>query len=436
MANDQKGIHVSRRGFFKTTALASMAATFPAAVLPATSLAGQSTLSGLKPSPAGTKRNLLFLSDVPENYEKLIESIKSIKEYEILVTSMKVDFRKPQNVLKSIQDSNADILLIRLPGIGTSSRHIAEGMGTLDIPVILLPQNLDLIMLEVDLAAAFQMKGTNALVANSEERVIELIKIVAAPRILEGKRALVFGKPFGSSSVPMPNFSEDYIYKHTGVRIEHRPIEELKPLMEGVDEAAARKEMERWKREAVKIIEPTDEAILASSRLYVGLRSLIDQEGLSAISIDCLSYSFGPDTSIPTPCLAFTRLRDEGVPATCEADVCMMLSSMLLNEISRRPSFVCNVSEVNTQASTTVLRHCVAPTKILGADAAPQPYNLRDYHGMGRGVSAEMEFPIGLDVTMGGFSKDLKDFMLWPGKIQPGIDDIATPPFKNAPPEM
>jgi hypothetical protein len=37
---------------------------------------------------------------------------------------------------------------------------------------------------------------------------------------------------------------------------------------------------------------------------------------------------------------------------------------------------------------------------------------------------------------MGGFSKDLKDFVLWPGRIQPGIYDMDTPSFINAPPGM
>jgi hypothetical protein len=291
-------------------------------------------------------------------------------------------------------------------------------------------------MWETDLAASFRIKGTNALLANSEEHAIDLIKIVAAPRPLEGQRALIFGRPFRSTSIPAPNLNEHYVSKRTGVRIEHRPIDELKHLIKAVDEAAARKEMERWKREAVKISGPSDKAILDASKMYILLRSIVNQEGLSAISVDCLSYSFSPDRSLPTPCLAFTRLRDEGICATCEADVCMMLSSMLLQEISQRPSYVCNVSSVNTQTSTTVLRHCVAPTKIFGDDAPPQPYNLRDYHGMGKGVVPEIEYPIGLDVTMGGFSKDLKEFVLWPGRIQPGIDDKATPSFQNAPPEM
>ena len=433
MGNDQKGIQFNRRDFIKTTALAGMAA----AALPVTGFAGQSAISGSKPGPAGTKRNLLFLSDVPENYERLIESIRSIREYEILVTPIKVDFRKPEDILKSIQDKDADILFMLLPTMGFSSRHIAEGMGTLDIPVILLPISFDLILWETDLAASFRLKETNALLANSEEHAIELIKIVAAPRPLEGQRALIFGKPFSSTSVPMPNLNEDYIYKRTGVQVEHRPIEDLRQLMKaGVDEAAARKEMDRWKGEAAKIDGPTDKVILDCSRIYVLLRSIVEKEGLSGISIDCLSFTFGPDTSLPTPCLAFTRLRDEGISATCEADICMMLSSMLLQEISQRPSFVCNVSSVNTQTSTAVLRHCVAPTKIFGANAPQQPYNLLYYHGMEKGVVPEIEYPIGLDVTMGGFSKDLKDFVLWPGRIQPGIYDMDTPSFINAPPGM
>jgi len=91
---------------------------------------------------------------------------------------------------------------------------------------------------------------------------------------------------------------------------------------------------------------------------------------------------------------------------------------------------------VNLQTSSTILRHCVAPTKIFGSDAPQQPYILTDYHGMGKGATPQVEYPAGLDVTIGGFSKDLKNFVIWPGRVQAGIDDRATPSFKDAPPEM
>ncbi|MBN1973550.1 MAG: hypothetical protein JW787_07915 [Sedimentisphaerales bacterium] len=431
MVNNQKGFHLNRRGFIKTTALAGMAAT-----LPTSSFAEKSIVSGSKPSPAGKKRNLLFLTDVPENFVNLIESIKSIKEYEINVITIKTDFQNHQELLKAIQEKNADIILMRLSAnVTMSSRFIAEGMGTLDLPVILLPVNYDLIMWETDLAASFRIKGTNAIVANSEDHALELIKIVAAPRPLEGQKAMVFGKPFNSTSIPAPNLNVDYVYKLTGVRIEHRPIDDLKQLLKDVDMAAARKELEKWKNGAKKVIGPTDEMMLHCAKMNVLLHSLIEKENLAAVSIDCLSFSFGSDTTIPLPCLAYTELRDEGITAACEADIYMMLSSMLMQSVSGRPSFQSNVSSVDVEKSTAILRHCVTPTKIYGSNAPQIPYNLRDYHGMGKGVVPEIEYPVGLDITMGGFTKDLKSFLIWPGRIVKGIDDTGTPSFiQNAPP--
>lgn len=420
-----------------------------ATTLPVTGLTGCSTTSGLKPSPAGKstitttvgtkpspagrKRNLLFSSDDPNKLGHLIESIQSIKGYDFQVTPIKIDYQKLQESAAAIREHNADILVINLPAMGISSARIGDYLDNSNIPVIVLSANPDLMMLEADTVARLRRNGINSVLANSESKVLELVKIFSAPRILEGKKALVFGKPFDSSSVPALHLNEDYIYKHTGVRLGYRPISELKPLLDMVDEAEARKEMERLKKEAVKIVEPSDDAILKACRMYVLLRSLIDRERLSAVSIDCLSFSFSQKPILPLPCIAYTRLRDEGISAPCEADVCMLLSSLLMQEISRKPSFFHNVSEVDTEKSVAILRHCVAPTKLLGADVAPLPFNLRDYHGFGRDIVPEVKFPAGVEVTMGGFSKDLKDFVIWPGRIQPGKHDMETPSFKNVP---
>ncbi|MBN1831934.1 MAG: twin-arginine translocation signal domain-containing protein [Deltaproteobacteria bacterium] len=431
MGNNQKGIHISRRGFMKTTALASIAAT-----LPATNLVGQSTITttvGTKPSPEGRKRNLLFSSDNPERFKTLIESIQAIKEYDFHVTPIKIDYQRLEESTTVIQDRDADILAITLPGMGISSARIGDYLDNPSIPVIVFAANPDLIMLEADAVARLRRKGINSVLANSESHFLELVKIFAAPRILEGKKALIFGRPFDSSSVPAPHLNADYIYKHTGVRLEYRPISELKPLLEMVNKSEARKEMERLKKEAVKIVEPTDEAILEACKMYVLLRSLIDREGLSAVSIDCLSFSFSQKPIVPLPCIAYTRLLDQGIAVPCEADVCMLLSSLIMQKISEKPSFFHNVSEVDTKKSVAILRHCVAPIRLLGADAEPLPFNLRDYHGFGRDIVPEVEFPVGVEVTMGGFSKDLNNFVIWPGRIQPGIHDMETPSFQNVP---
>jgi len=426
---DQKPAHVGRRDFIKATTLAGIAGT-----LPGVGLNAQNTPIPSKPRSTGKTRKVLFISNSPSNYEKLIDSIKAIREYEFEVVPLQVSLQlKPQEVVRSVRELRPDILILR-PSVRTADGNIgniAASMAEVDIPVILVPVNLDLIMMDSDLVAAFRTRGANTVLANSEEHAVELVKIFAVPRILDRSQALIFGRPFDSTSVPMGHLNGDSFYRKTGFRIQYRPVEDLMPLLEEVEEAEATKEMERWKSEAVKVLEPSDKTVFDSARMYLLLRSLVEEEGLAAISIDCLSYSFSGEPPLPLPCLAFTRLRDDGITAPCEADICALLTSMVLQEISRKPAYQCNLSEMDFQNSTAVLRHCVAPLQLMGRDAPPLPYNLRDYHGMGKGATPEVEFPIGIDVTLGSFSKDLESFVLWPGKTQSRLNDIDNSPIGN-----
>ena len=433
--------HIGRRGFIKVSALAGAAA---ATVLP-TGCGGIDTAgSGLeavgaetetrrffKAGPTGNKRNLLFLTDAPQRYEPLFDKIRTIAGYEITVSPIEVNLQTSARTLSGDQVKEADVIVMVMPQMATSAGRVAESMPATNCPIILFPVNFDLIMLEADVAAQFREKGVNTLLANSETQLLEFVKIAAAPRILEGKKAVIFGRPMDSSSVPTGGLSEDYIYQCTGLRLQYRPIEELRDRLENISDEDAQAEMERWKGEATEVTETVDRAILDSSRLYHLLRTIIEQEQLNGISIDCLSFSFNNEPILPYPCLSFTRLRDDGYAVPCEADVCGMLSSMVLQTIGKRPSYFCNVSEAKEPVATVVLRHCVAPLKMMGGDAPAMQYRLRDYHGTGRGATAEIQFPVGVDVTMGGFSKDLREFVAWPGRIVSRDRDTDTPSFAN-----
>lgn len=431
MQKDKKPVRVDRRDFIRTTTLAGMAGA-----LSGSGLLAQDTPRHSVPRNADRTRKVLFVSDSPSSSAHLIDSIRAIRDYEFQVIPIQASLQqKPQEVARSIREHSPDILLLR-PTVRTVLGNIgaiAVSMAEVEIPIILLPVNLDLIMMDTDLVAAMQTRGAHAILANSEAHTVELLRIFAVPRILDGRRALIFGRPFDSTSVPMSHLSGDSVYRKTGLRLQYRPVEDLMPLLEKVDATAAMKEMERWKKEAARVLEPSDQTILDAARLYVLLRSLVEKEGLAAISIDCLSFSFSGKPPLPLPCLAFTRLRDEGIAAPCEADVCALLTSMVLQEISRKPGYQCNVAEVDRQQSSAVLRHCVAPVRWMGQNAPPLAYNLRDYHGMGKGATAEVMFPAGIDVTLGLFSKDLQSFVLWPGKTQARVNDIESSPILNAP---
>ncbi len=149
---------------------------------------------------------MLFASDSLSSYEKLIGSIKAIREYELQVIPMEASLqKKPQEAARSVRELSPDILLIR-PSVRPAVKNIgniAVSMADPDIPIILLPANLDLIMMDSDLVAAMRTRDANAILANSEAHAVERIRIFAVPRILDGKQALIFGRPFDSTSVPM-----------------------------------------------------------------------------------------------------------------------------------------------------------------------------------------------------------------------------------------
>ncbi|MGD9157344.1 MAG: hypothetical protein PVG39_02965 [Desulfobacteraceae bacterium] len=420
---NQKRINTGRRDFIKTITLAGMAATLPGAAF-----ADRSSAGVIRSRPAGGKKNLLCLSNNPSEHEKYMESMRSIPGVDLRVSSIKVNYQNPDEIVRTIHGQDMDILLLILPRMTFSFGKLSDTMGDLDIPVIVLTINPELIPIDANFASSLRGNGANITFAISRDQALERIRIAASPGILEGSKAILYGRPFDSTTVTSHNLNEDLVYRRTGVKLKFRPIEELAALYKEVNAADAVKEIERWKREAKEIKGVSDKTLIDACRLYILLRSIVKKEGLSAISIDCLGFTLSPEPILPYPCLAFSRLRDEGITAACEADVCSMLSSMFLEEISRKPSFMCNLMSVNHPDSKITVSHCTAPLKLNGPNNPQMKYKLHSYHGFGKGAVPEVEFPIHGQVLTGGFSKDLKSFALWPGRIESQVDTDNAPP--------
>ena len=406
-----------------------------AAAMPGTVLADQGIDAAIRPRRvrAGGRKKLVCLSNNPQEHEKFIETMGSIPGTDLQVSSIKINYQDSEEIMRIIHEQKMDILLMILPRMTFSFGKLCDTMGDIDIPVVVLTVNPDLIPIDANLASSLRGNGANVTFAISRDQALERIRIAASPWILEGRKAVLFGRPFDSTTVTSHNLNEDTVYQHTGVKLKFRPIEELAAIYREVDARDALNEMERWKSEATEVSGVPDKTIIDSCRLYVLLRSIVEKEGLSAVSIDCLGFTMSPDPILPYPCLAFARLRDEGITAACEADVCSMLSSMLLEEISRRPSFMCNLMTVNPQNSKITVSHCVAPLKLKGLDAPQMSYRLHDYHGSGKGAVPEVDFPTHGQVLTGGFSKDLKSFALWPGRIESQVKDTNHTKSKNSP---
>jgi len=137
--------------------------------------------------------------------------------------------------------------------------------------------------------------------------------------------------------------------------------------------------------------------------------------------MDCL----GPITrrEILPPCVAFSRLRDEGMLGTCEADWNAAISTRLTDLLFDRPGFMQDPAP-NTVNNTLMGAHCTCATKLDGFDKPPAPFILRSHSESNLGVAMQVLWRVGQEVTIMKFQGP-ESIILGTGRVLRNID---TPP--------
>ena len=173
-------------------------------------------------------------------------------------------------------------------------------------------------------------------------------------------------------------------------------------------------------KRARKIVEPKKEDILEAAKNYVVCRRLMAAENCQGISVDCLRK---PSIYHRPPCMAFSRLLDEGIVAACEADWNAAISMLLTHLLFERPGFMQDPSP-NTVNNTLIGAHCMSATKLDGFNKPTRaPYILRHYH-TGTSVALQVLWRIGQKVTVMKF-RGPDNIILGTGRL---VSNIPQPP--------
>ena len=218
------------------------------------------------------------------------------------------------------------------------------------------------------------------------------------------------------------NKAEDKKLDVIGTTLHYLPsrrfLEESKKVQES-DEMRAM--ADNYTRNAKKIVEPTKKDILAAAKNYFVCRRLMAAENCQGFSMDCL----GPVSNrlIQPPCMAFSRLRDEGGLGTCEADWNAAISTRLTNLLFDRPGFMQDPAP-NTVNNTLMGAHCTCATRLDGFDKSPESYILRSHSESNVGVAMQVLWRIGQKVTIMKFQGP-ESIVLGTGRV---LRNIETPP--------
>ncbi|MFZ5830931.1 MAG: hypothetical protein ACOY3P_12630, partial [Planctomycetota bacterium] len=181
------------------------------------------------------------------------------------------------------------------------------------------------------------------------ERAARLLRVFP---LLKKSRVLVF-EPFRGTS---PACSIDAVREKLGVEVVVVGQDRFDALLAAVDEAKANADADEWLKGAKQTIEPTREDVLKAARVSLALEKLVAEEKAQALAVGtCMGW-----LARGFPCLGFTRLRDRGIPASCEGDMDSLWTMLLFNTIFGIPGFQGN-STFDTAKNQVWTAHCVGP---------------------------------------------------------------------------
>ncbi len=208
--------------------------------------------------------------------------------------------------------------------------------------------------------------------------------------------------------------------RHFGTAVQTLPYSELKAAFDAADPAAARREAAAFTRGALKVVEPSRAEIDDSVRLYLAIRSLLKRENANAMTIDCLG-GFRRGDLPAYPCVAWSRLNDEGLYGVCEADLLSTMTQLLVTSFCGKPGYVSD-PVFDVSRNEVIHAHCVSATCLDGIGAPPSPYIIRSHMEDNKGVSLQVLAPASGRVTVAKFASPDR-MLVSTGEVCGNVDD-------------
>jgi hypothetical protein len=131
-------------------------------------------------------------------------------------------------------------------------------------------------------------------------------------------------------------------------------------------------------RRARKVTGATRQDVINGVKSYYMAGKILEAEQADAITMDCLG-ALG-QLKVSLPCIAWSRMNDDGIPAACEADYGAVASHIITQYLLDRPGFQQD-PVADTADDSIIGAHCSCPTKLNGFDNNPEPFDLMHHHG-------------------------------------------------------
>ena len=199
------------------------------------------------------------------------------------------------------------------------------------------------------------------------------------------------------------------------------PPNELVDEYNKVSNEEAIKWKEYWIRNAESLVEPSEEEVMKSAKMYIAMRKIIEKYRANAITISCLGLFY--KNMLPAyPCLGFMQLLNDGIVATCEADLDSLFTQLVIQFLTGRPGYVSD-PVIDEDEGVIVYAHCLASTRPYGKGGIMVPYKIRSHSEDRKGASIQAYWPPGEKVTTIKFNLLERAMAIHSGVISHNVEE-------------
>jgi len=312
--------------------------------------------------------------------------------------------------IRKVQAEKPDAVLIRIEHMGCwkmADRIAADG----GVPAIIFaPVGMAFTGHVLKISRRPGVHVISSLETGAVEQAMRMVR--AKRQLAETRLLVVAGKERKEETLEL-----------LGTKVRRIPRSSLSDLFAQMPETEEAREVARkMRRQARKIVEPSDQDTINAARSFMAAKRLLRQEESNAITTDCLGMVTAKVVPTP-PCMAATIFQDAGVTYGCEADVFGAISLLLTSYLFDKPGFM-NDPVPETVKNLLIAAHCVSPTLLNGFGQPAEPYILRSHSESNIGVSLQVLWRVGQPVTLVRF-RIASELIVDTGKVVANVD---TPP--------
>jgi L-fucose isomerase-like protein len=215
-------------------------------------------------------------------------------------------------------------------------------------------------------------------------RLGDLAAVEKTMAVLAGSRFGFIGAP--SDWLIASSVDRDALHTRFGAETEDVDLEELYRYIDAVDRTEARAVAADVRVRSAEVVEPDEDALEQAAVIYLGLRALVEDRGLTAVTLRCFDLV---SRYRNTGCLALALLNDEGIMAGCEGDQQALFTVVTANALTGEIPFLANPAAIDTASNALEIAHCMVATRVVNA------FRLRSHFETGMGVAIEGEYARG-----------------------------------------